>query len=459
MVHQYESCNNQTNDALDAYQRAADLDPSNVHIKARLQLLRNGGQPGMPNQHSAPIPQDIHPQLYQAPSVAGPPGVQWGVGPQAPAPAPLGQAPGPHGPPSDWRLAAIENPQPQGPNPYEIRDGNRIDAIRPDPQPRRQSPRQEHIRQYQEPHRHTPVRRPSPPPPNMNHMAPPYPSQQGLPPPGPPSTQQGAPTRITNPNYGAANAGIPPPPPLPAQNGNHGGPGPMPPIGRGNSPPPEIRPIADDRMSSPTAGYPHQPYQHHANSSQPAGIAAGAPPPTAALQAAENAAARQAAAREIDERPNFKRLMDSDEDYKSSNKKPANGDSRGRLDDQFYRRNSPPERLASPRDRPRRSSSETRREEQHRANANYHPSDAAHHPQTLPAMQQHAEAEQAHLPPMAEAPRDERREPYEGAARKVDMDEDYNDEPEDEKRGGGSGGRNSPQRGLMTGQTKVEPAS
>lgn len=424
-----------------------------MHIKARLQLLRNGQQPGMPNQHSAPIPQDIHPQLYQAPSVAGPPGVQWGVGVQAPAPASHGQAPGPHGPSSNWTLAAIENPQPQGPNPYELRDGNRIDSIRPDPQPRRPSPRQEHIRQYQEPHRHTPVRRFSPPP-NVNHMIPTsYASQQGLPPPGLPPNQQGAPTRITNPNYGAANAGIPAPPPPPSQNGPLGGPGPMPPIGRGNSPPPEIRPITDDRMSSPTTGYPHQPYQLHANTSQPAGIAAGAPPPTAALVAAENAAAR-----ERDERPTFKRLMDTEDDYKSPNKKAANGDSRGRLEDQFYRRTSPPARPSPPRERPRRSSSEIRREDEHRINANYHPSDAAHHPQTLPAIQQ-AEPEHAHLPPMAEAPRDERREPYEGAARKVDMDEDYNDEVEEEKRTGGSGGRNSPQRGQMNGQPKVEPAS
>ncbi|MCJ1433138.1 glucose repression mediator protein [Xylographa pallens] len=442
----YESCSNQTNDALDAYQRAADLDPTNIHIKARLQLLRNGQSSGMPN-HSAPVPQDIHPQHYQAASVAGPPGVQWGV--PAPVSGPLGQVPVPPGPAGDWdrRLAAIDNPQQPPSNLYGQRD-----AIRPPPQPRQPSPRLEQIR-YQEQHRHTPVRRPSPPPQNMNHMGPTsYSSQQGLPQPQPLQAQQAPPTRITNPNYGAASAAIPPPPP-PPQNGNLGGPGPMPPIGRGNSPPPEIRPITEDRLTSPGGGYSHQPYQHHSNTSQPAGIAAGAPPPTAALAAAEAAAAR-----ERDDRPmgGFKRVIDTEEDYKMPNKKPANGDIRGRIEDHHYHRGSPTERPSSPRERLRRSSSELRRDDQHRANENYHPSDAAHHPQILPAL--HTQPEQ-HLPPMAEPPRDERREAFEPAARKMDMDEDYNDEPEDEKRAGGSGGRNSPQRGLMNGPTKVEPVS
>ena len=62
---QYESCNNQTSDALDAYARAAELDPNNTHIKARLQLLKSGIASGQPNQHSAPVPQDVHPQAYQ----------------------------------------------------------------------------------------------------------------------------------------------------------------------------------------------------------------------------------------------------------------------------------------------------------------------------------------------------------------------------------------------------------
>jgi glucose repression mediator protein len=113
---QYESCNNQINDALDAYQRAAELDPSNVHIKARLQLLRNGQTSGMAVQTSAPLPQDVHPQAYQATGAVGPPGPQWGN--SAPSQAPPGPPVGP--PANGWgsRLAEI-NPPPQPANPFE----------------------------------------------------------------------------------------------------------------------------------------------------------------------------------------------------------------------------------------------------------------------------------------------------------------------------------------------------
>ncbi|KAG9094845.1 Lysine-specific demethylase 6A [Ceratobasidium sp. UAMH 11750] len=37
----YESCNNQISDAIDAYARAAELDPGNPHITQRLNLLRD----------------------------------------------------------------------------------------------------------------------------------------------------------------------------------------------------------------------------------------------------------------------------------------------------------------------------------------------------------------------------------------------------------------------------------
>lgn len=59
---------------------------------------------------------------------------------------------------------------------------------------------------------------------------------------------------------------------------------------------------------------------------------------------------------------------------------------------------------------------------------------------------------------MTEVPRDERREPYEAAARKMEVDEDYDDEGEDDKRlSAGSGGRNSPQRAMMIVPSKTEP--
>ena len=284
------------------------------------------------------------------------------------------------------------------------------------------------------------------------------------------------PARIPNPNYPAANAGS-----MPQANGSYV----VPPQGRGGSPPPEIRPIAEDPRSSPGSAYAHHPHQH--TGQHPRDIAAGAPPPTAAIAAAEAAAAR-----DRDDRPppsgpvGFKRAMDEDE-YKMPNKKPSNGDSRGRLDDHHYRRVSPPERQQSPRDqRRRRSSSEARREEarredvrredarredarredarredQRRADQNYHPSEAAHHAPALPSLRSQSE----HLPPPPPPPpsepaREERRDPYEPAARKVEVDEDYDDDGEaDEKRMMGSGGRNSPNgpgRSIMNGQPKIE---
>ena len=167
------------------------------------------------------------------------------------------------------------------------------------------------------------------------------------------------------------------------------------------------------------------------------------------------AAAEAAAARDRDDRPlgAFKRMIEPEDDYKVPNKKPANGDSRNRLDDLHYRRSSPTERPPSPRERHRRSSSEAHREDQRRANDNYHPSEAAHHPPSLPSLH----PQQEHLSQVSEPPRDDRRETYEPAARKMDVDEDYDDEAEEEKRLGGSGGRNSPQRGLINGQAKAEP--
>ena len=551
--NKYESCNNQTADALDAYQRAADLDPSNVHIKARLNLLRSHPQ-GVTNPHSAPVPQDIHPQHYQAPGVGAPPGVQWG------ASAPTVQAPTPGGNNQEWnrRLAEIQPPQLQPPNPYDQRE-----AVRPPPPPRPLSPlRQEQMTQYREPHRHTPIRRASPPPP-LNHGIPSsYPGPQNLSQP-PPTTQKEA-LRINNPNYqrdrdvlplngptgpnGPNSSNGPGGPNGPnGSNGVHVASGPIPPYGRGNSPPPEIRPIADERAPpSPGPGYPYH-YQHQTNPSQTGGILAGAPPPAAALAAAE------AAAREREERPStggFKRIHEPDEDFKLMHKVPANGDARSRLGDLHHRRTSPDNRKPSPRARPsppivrtssppvpvrRRQTSLDRHEDQRRADENYHPSESAHHPPTLPSMQhhqpppqhtphppqqhppqhpsqhppphppqhqsqhppphsarippqqpphpsalpppqhppqhppqqspqeppqhppQHPPLQHEHLPLKAEAGRDDRREVYEPASRKMDVNEDYDDEDEDDKRLGGSGGRNSPQRTSMNGPPKSEP--
>ncbi|KAI9697270.1 MAG: hypothetical protein M1836_004834 [Candelina mexicana] len=447
----YESCNNQTNDALDAYQRAADLDPSNVHIKARLQLLRNGQSTGMPNQSSAPLPQDVHPQMYQAAGVGGPPGPQWGA--TAPPSGPPGPPPAPPGPNHDWnrRLAEIQQPQPQPPNPYDQRDG-----IRPPPPPRQPSPRQEQMRQYQEQHRHTPVRRGLSPSPKIHHSAPnPYGGPQGLPQPPPPPPPQSQPlqtqppqNRITNPNYGHTPAHIPQP--TSAGPNGTGAPGPLPPYGRGNSPPPEVRPIIDDRAPSPGSTYQHQHYQHHPNPSQPGGIASGAPPPAAALAAAE------AAARDRDDRPPsaLKRMREW-EDETVPMKKPANDENRVRLDDHRHHRLSPPDRRNSPHDLHGRSPSEVRRNDDLRRVAEkYHPSAAAHHPPSVPVMER-----QHHLQPLPEAPKDERREQHEPAARKMDVDEDYDDDGDEVKREIPHGQDHSPRNGhsIVNGQPKSEP--
>ncbi|KAL8700211.1 MAG: hypothetical protein Q9224_001069 [Gallowayella concinna] len=448
----YESCNNQTADALDAYQRAADLDPSNPHIKTRLQILRSGQSSGIPNHQHPPAPQDVHPQQYQAAGVGAPPGPQWGV--PGPAPMPQGPAPAPAGPPHDWnrRLADIQHPQPQPQisNPYEHRD-------RGPPPARQLSPRLEQVR-YQDQHRHTPVRRPSPAQ-NLNHMgSAPYSGPQGLPQPQISAPPPSVPSRVNNPNYGTTNSAI-----IHNQPSSHGPAGPIPPYGRGNSPPPEIRPITDDRPPSPGPNYGHQQYQHHPNPSQPGILTAGAPPPREALAAAE------AAARDREERPptGFKRAYEAEDDYKMMHKNPATDDTRSRLENHRHRRPSPPDRKPSPARRgpspPRgrqpsppvphpRNASEVRHEEQRRADETYHPSEAAHHPPALPSMQQAGPTD--HHPTSADSGRDERRETFEAAARKMDVDEDYDDEGE-----GGSGGRNSPQRGMVNGQPKTEVAA
>ncbi|KAF2839640.1 TPR-like protein [Patellaria atrata CBS 101060] len=444
----YESCNNQTADALDAYQRAADLDPSNVHIKARLQLLQNG-QPtsGMPNQNSTPLPQDVHPQAYQP---GAPPGPQWG------APAPSQPAPSavPLGTGNDWnrRLAEIQNP---GMPPQELNHYDQRNTIRPPPpqnQQRPPSPRQEPVRQFQEPPR------PSQPPPRRGHSPSPkvhnavpnhYQGPQGppghpsLPPQPPPQPQaqhqQQGPTRISNPNYGnlptAANG--PPPPPPNLGNGPPHSQGVLPPVyPRVSSPPPEVRPLVENSVSSPNSKYPHQPYQHHPNTATP-GIERGAPPPAAAQVAAD------AAARDRDDRTPVapKRLREWDEE--NSGQKPQNEDKRPRLDDPFIRRSSPAPKVQSPGRRSPLEAEARRLEEQRRANESYHPSDAAHHPHSLPSIHQAPPPPPQHHVP--EPPKEERREQHEPAARKVDVDEDYDDSGEDEKRNGPSRSeKNSP---------------
>ncbi|KAF2190842.1 TPR-like protein [Zopfia rhizophila CBS 207.26] len=471
----YESCNNQTADALDAYQRAADLDPSNVHIKARLQLLQNGqSSSGVPNQGSAPVPQDVHPQAYQPASIHGPAAPQWGAPqpqqpPQGPAPPAIGAG--------EWNrpLAQIRDPQlpPQQLNPYDQRDG-----IRPPTQhaPQRPaSPRQEPMRPYQEPLRPTlngpgpagpagpGLRRGLSPSPKTHNVAPspyhPAPPQLPQGPPQPqsqlPPHQQQPPNRISNPNYGPHAANVPPPPPPPPTVPN--GPssqGPLPPYGRMGSPPPEVRPIVENRASSPRNGYQQQ-YQHHPDPSSGGGIAGGAPAPASALAAAE-AAARERGER--DERPPTappKRHREWEDNDHLNPKPPSNDEKRQKMEESHSRRPSPPQHRVSSPQVPRHSPQDA--PDARRFNDGYHPSEAAHHPPSLPSIN----ATQP-LPRMSETPKQERPEHHEPAARHMDVDENYDDEGEDVKqilKSERESPRNPPTNGISHAPTPVEQKS
>jgi glucose repression mediator protein len=469
---QYESCNNQTADALDAYQRAADLDPSNVHIKARLQLLQNGqSSAGAPNG-AAPVPQDIHPQAYQPASVHGPAAPQWGAPqPQQPPPGPAPPALGGGG--WDRPLAQIRDPglPPQQLNPYEQREG-----IRPPTQhaPQRPvSPRQEPPRPYTETPRPPtngpgpsgpvgppppgpgPMRRMSPSP-KTHHVAPsPYHPPPQLTPqpvqaqPPPHLQQQPPPNRISNPNYGPhAHAGSVPPPPPPPPTGLAGPPqgppnqGPMPPYGRPASPPPEVRPIVEaPRAGSPRNGY-QGPYQHHPDPSASSGIASGAPPPASAMVAAE------AAARDRDDRPPTappKRLREWEENDVANPKPSGNDEKRQKLEEPHSRRPTPPHPVPSPQI-PRPSPHNT--PEARRFNDGYHPSEAAHHPPSLPSI---GPAPPPPPPRVSETSKQERPEHHEPAARQMEVDEDYDDEGEEPKPTAPKSDRGSPRSAPVNG--------
>jgi general transcriptional corepressor CYC8 len=439
-LRQYESCNNQTTDALDAYARAAELDPSNQHIKARLQLLRSGGG-AAGNQHNAPAPQDVHPQAYQT-GVGVPPNPGWGgssgQSQQQPAQPPLDAARV-----SEWTRGIPAINQPNGPasqqNGFENREGMRA------PPMRAPSPRHEPGRPFPEPSRRTPG-------PGPMRKQSPSPKLQ-------PAGPSGFPTPQTLPQLNLQdrpppfNGGVRPSPTLngapgPQQNGPTANT--LPPYGRPFSPPSEIRPIRDDHVNSPpSAGFPQsqypgpgQPFPSIAN-----GVSS-APQPLP--QTAE-------APREENRPPSaMKRSREWEADTGPS-KKPANEETRARLDEP-PRHGSPPNRNATPGSHFRRSSSEVRRENERRAAENYHPSEAAHHPYSLAPQ----------MPPIqttAEPPREDRKEAVEAAARKMDVDEDYDNNSEDDKRAGsgtapGTATKNSPvQSAAANGIPKQETAT
>ena len=309
-------------------------------------------------------------------------------------------------------------------------------------------------------------------------------------PPGPHTLPQLNGPDHNGPSYHLGNRQAPPPPPPPGPMSINGAPPPagpsgppqsvappLPPYGRTFSPPHELRPLREERPPSPGRGYPLQtPYKHAQPFPGASSMAAGAPAPPIHHQAPEGPP------REEHDRPPSaaKRHREWEPDMGPS-KKIANEDTRARLDDHSSRRGSPPPTASTPRDMHRRSSSEIRRENQRIADQNYYPSESAHHPAPLapppmaaPLPPQHSapaaphtpQAQHTpHMPPMAnmyDAAKDERKEQVEGAARKINADEDYDEEPEEDKKPvlaslGGSG-RTSP-RGIANMQPKTESIS
>lgn len=446
---QYESCNNQIADALDAYGRAAELDPTNVHIKARLQLLQN--QLSGSNQNNAPLPkpQDVHPQAYQAPGVGAPPPPQWGA--HAPAGGP------PHAPRqvTDWNrgVTEIQAHAPaqvpvQAANGYDNREAVRGPAIVQQP-----SPHQEQAMMYADSVRGQQAARS----PKASIAGPAVYAPAGLPQLAnhPAAAHERGPS---GPNAFPGRGPLPPGASAPVAGAPNGAPaaGPMPPYHRPFTPPAKITPIRDERPPSPHSTYPHQ--QYHPGPSVPvpgsSGIAGGAPPPASAMAAAEMAA------REREDRPAsaMKRAREWEAESGPA-KKIASEENRARLDEQVSRTVTPPNRMPSPAEAQRRNSSEAKREEQ-RASESYHPSEAAHHPPTLPSIQHmppHPPG--SNFPPMGEgstsgppsgppsaqtpvkeeSARADQPQSQEPAARKMDVDEDYDDD-DDEKKTRAAGG-------------------
>ncbi|KAK3669581.1 glucose repression mediator protein [Recurvomyces mirabilis] len=448
----YESCNNQTSDALDAYTRAADLDPSNVHIKARLALLKGQPTAGLPNQGGAPLPQDVHPQAYQPGALGGPPGPQWGAHSQNPPPP--GPAPGPMTVGNNWganRPAELQNPQvpPQAMNPYDQRDRLPPQQQQPPPSQRQPSPPRQELPRYQE----QPQRPPPPahrglsPSPKGQHSAP-APYQPGPPHQGMPQHQMfGQPPHLQQdqgrPQYGAPTSAAGAPNGMPTSAAHT----PLPPYARQPEPMshPEIRPLVNSGGPAENGQYPRTPFEHHPNAAP--GIASGAPAPSAAQTAAD------AAARVRDERPSSTapskrpREVWEDEPNGAAPKKPSTDDQRSRLEEIKMHRPSPPEKMATP---PNRSPPDMRqRMEEPRPLSAYHPSEAAHHPPSLPSMHTITQpSPRASAPPQEEhrappPPPPQPAQVYEPPARKMDVDENY-DDGADDKSAKHESQRNSP---------------
>lgn len=129
-------------------------------------------------------------------------------------------------------------------------------------------------------------------------------------------------------------------------------------------------------------------------------------------------------------------------------KKLTTEESRSRLDEIKMHHPSPRDKIATP---PNRSPSELRRMEDVRPMSAYHPSEAAHHPPSLPSMQSiTAQSPQLRMsaPPQeghrAPPPHSQPPPTFEPAARKMDVDENYDDSADDKSTTKQESRRNSP---------------
>ena len=444
-----------------------------------MQLLQS--QLAGSSQATAPVPQpqDVHPQAYQAPGVGGPPAPQWG------APAPTGglppQAPGLPRQIADWNRGVGEMHQPHVLNGYDHRDGGRT-LVSAAQQP---SPRQEQIRATY----HEPVRvPPAPRSPKaaltvsnasypQSHAIPQLASTQGPPPPPPLERPPTAVSTTASASY-VPSARVPvvsaaPPISAAATSVPNGGAmttsSTLPPYHRPFTPPGDIRPIRDERLASPAPTYP--PQYHHAPPPPPpvsivhSGISGPPPPQPSILAAAEPGPPAAAAAPppppvERDERPGsaLKRVREWENAAEAgpSSKRFASEESRSRLDDRILRR------ATSPPPPPPPSSVELQQQQaaadaERRANEAYHPSETAHHPPTLPSIQNMQQpSSHPSLPPMESSSNgsiksEQQQLALEPAARKMNVDENYDDEGDDEKKATTKG--SSP----VGGQAKLEP--
>jgi glucose repression mediator protein len=231
-----------------------------------------------------------------------------------------------------------------------------------------------------------------------------------------------------------------------------------------NSPRPDGRGPIENRIPSPKSSYSqHQPqYPHHAE---------GPPPNVPENGRAGPPLVAETTTPRGDERPPSvgpKRMREREEE--TAVKKQANEENRARLEDIRHRRAS-----RSPHDGRRRNSSEARRQDEPRrveeprrqeeprpANDSYHPSEAAHHPQThsavssqLPPIQPGQSAPSGEKLPSVATPKEERPETTptrsaapvsepERAARKMDVDENYDDSGEDDKKASTAMNGNAP---------------